>query len=434
MSNPLFSKINSILHNRTVQNAKWMIAEQLVQMAISLVLGILTARYLGPSNYGVINYCAAFVAFFTSVCTLGLEGIIIKEMVNDRDKEGTIVGTGIIMRLCASVLSISAIMLLLTVLDPGNMLVLRVAFLQSLVLLFRAFDLIDFWFQSYLQSKYVAILKSISYFLVAIYKVYILATNKSVEWFAFSTSLDFLLIAVMIVIAYFIKGGKPFRFSWTMAKCLLRQSYHFILSSLIVTIYSQMDKIMIGQMLDDAQVGLYSAALTICNYWILIPTAVINSARPTIIEQKKAKNEELYEKRIRQLYAVLIWSGIAVSLVVSLGSRLILTILYKEAYSAAAPALAISIWYTTFSVLGTARGIWIICEDKNKFVKKYVLWGAVINLLLNYLLIPILGINGAAIATLITQIFTSLFAPMFYKETRCHTKFILDAFLLKGIK
>lgn len=428
------AKLKKFLHDPTVSNAKWMIGEQLVQMVISLLLGVATARYLAPTNYGVINYCAAYVAFFASVCTLGLEGIIIKELVNHRDEEGTIVGTGLVMRLAASALSIGAILLILLFMDPGDTLVLKVGFLQSLVLLFRAFELLDFWFQSHLRSKYVAIIKSISYFLVAAYKVYILATGKSVEWFAFSTSLDFLLIALMLPFAYFKKGGKRFRFSLSMGKRLISQSYHFILSSLIVTLYSQMDKIMIGQMLDDTQVGLYSAALTICNYWVLIPVAMINSARPTIMEAKSAGKEEVYEKRIRRLYAVLIWVGIAVSLIVSIASPLIIYILYGKAYAAAAGSLSIAIWYTTFSTLGTARGIWIVCENKNAYVKKYVLWGALVNLVFNFLLIPIMGINGAALATLITQVFTCILAPLLYKQTRYHTKLILQAFLFKGIK
>ncbi|MGN0478692.1 MAG: flippase, partial [Hominenteromicrobium sp.] len=356
-----------------------------------------------------------------------------KEMVNNRDDEGKIVGTGIVMRLCASVVSMACILVLLLCLNPGNQLVLRVAFLQSLVLVFHAFDLIDFWFQSYLRSKYVAIVKSISYVIVAAYKIYILASGKSVEWFAFSTSFDFLLIAVMLLIVYRFNGGKPFRFSLETAKSLIRQSYHFILSGLIITVYTQMDKIMIQQMLGETEVGLYSAALTICNYWVLIPTAMINSMRPSIMEQKKLGNEALYLKKIRRLYAVLIWSGIFVSTVISLLSPWIISILYKEVYAPAATTLSIAIWYTTFSTLGIARGIWLVCENKNKYVKKCVFWGMLINLLLNYFLIPVWGINGAAVATLVTQIFNSIIAPMLYKEIRVHTKYILQAFLLKGV-
>lgn len=433
MNNALIKKVSKVLSSPSVRNAKWMIAEQMVQMVISLILGVLTAQYLGPSNYGVINYCAAFVAFFNSVCSLGLEGVIIKEMVNNRENEGQIVGTGIVMRLSASVVSTICILALLLCLNPGNQLVLRVAFLQSLVIIFHAFDLIDFWFQSYLRSKYVAIVKSVSYVVVAAYKAYILITQKSVEWFAFSTSFDFLLIAVMLLVAYHFNGGKQLGFSMEIAKNLICQSYHFILSGLIITVYTQMDKIMIQQMLGETEVGLYSAALTICNYWVLIPTAMINSMRPSIMEQKKQGNEMLYLKKIRQLYAVLIWCGICVSIFVSLFSHWIISILYKDVYAPAAATLSIAIWYTTFSTLGIARGIWLVCENKNKYVKKCVFWGMVINLILNYLLIPVWGINGAAVATLVTQIFNSIVAPMLYREIRVHTKYILQAFLLKDI-
>ncbi len=427
----LFKKLKAVLNNKTVNNAKWMIGEQAVQMGISVVLGVLTARYLGPSNYGVINYAAALVVFFSSIVTLGLEGVIIKEMVNNRDAEGTILGTGIVMRLIASALSILSIMILLMILNPGDTLVLKVGFLQSLVMLFRSFELIDFWFQSHLRSKYVAILKSVSYFLVAAYKFYILFTNKSVEWFAFSTSLDFLLIAVMIVIAYYRKGGKPMRFSMQVAKDLILQSYHFILSGMLVTVYTQMDKILIGQLLTETDVGLYSAAVTICNYCLLVPVALINSARPTIMQLKKDGDEQKYITRIKQLYAILIWGGIVLALGISIFSKLILRILYDEAYLSAAPALAITIWHVLFSTLGTARGVWIVCENKNSFVKKMVLWGAVVNLALNLLLLPLIGIIGSAITSLVTQIFTSIIAPLLYKETRIHSKYVLDAFLLK---
>ena len=428
------SRLKELLSNKTVANAKWMIGEQMVQMMISVIIGVITARYLGPSNYGVINYVAAYVAFFTSFCTLGLEGVIIKEMVGNRDEEGTILGTGLFMRLISSFCSIVAIMLILYIADDGDTLILKVGFLQSLVLLFRAFELIDFWFQSYLKSKSVAIVKSISYFLVAIYKTFILVTGKSVQWFAFSTSLDFLLIAIMLVWIYKKHDGPKLKVSKEIALNLIKQSAPFILSGVIITIYQQMDKIMLRQMLSEVHVGWYSAATTVCNYWVLIPTAIINAVRPSIMERKHAKDEEAYLKRLKQLYALLLWVGFFVSLVVSLLSHFIINLLYGNEYEPAAGALALAIWYTTFSTIGIARGIWLVCENKNKYILGCVFWGAVINGVLNYILIPVIGINGAAVATLVTQIFNSLIAPLMYKEIRVHTKYVIEGFLLKGIK
>ena len=258
-------------------------------------------RYLGPSNFGVINYCAAYVAFFTSVCSLGLEGVLVKELVTSPEKEGELVGTALFMRLVTGSLSIRSICLILFVVDKGDRLVMIVGLLQSLVLLFKAFEVMDFWFQSKLQSKHVAIVKMVSYVLVAAYKIYILATFKPVEWFAFSTSLDFLIIAILLIFVYKRYDGPKMKINLDTSKFLIKNSYHFIISGLFVTVYSQMDKIMIQKFLDETQVGYYSIATTMFGYWVLVTTALTNAARPSIMSQKKI-DEQSYIKRLKQLY------------------------------------------------------------------------------------------------------------------------------------
>lgn len=425
--------IHSILNNKVVQNANWMISEQIVQMLISFVISMITTRYLGPSNYGIINYCAAYVAFFSSVCSLGLEGVLVKELVTNPDKEGEFVGTALVMRIFAGILSIISIMIILLIVDDGNRTVMLVGLLQSLVLWFKAFEVMDFWFQSKLKSKHVAIIKMASYIFVAIYKIYILASAKTIEWFAFSTSLDFLIIAILLLIIYPRNGGPSLSFKFSTAKSLLKNSYHFIISGLFVTVYSQMDKIMIEKFLNETEVGYYSIATSIFGYWVLVTTAITNAARPSIMSQK-GKDEQKYLKRLKQLYAVLIWLSIAAALFFTLFGRFVIPLLYGKAYNPSVPLVTITMWYAAFSVIGTARGIWIVCEDKNRYVKYYMFIGAAVNVILNALWIPLIGTYGAALATFITQLIISLIAPMFFKETRIHTKYVIEAFLLKGIR
>ena len=186
---------------------------------------------------------------------------------------------------------------------------------------------------------------------------------------------------------------------------------------------------MIGSMMSDYDVGLYTTATAICGMWLFVPNAIINSFRPKILELKKAGNEEHYKRRLEQLYSFIIWLCIFVSIAVCVLGSFVIRILYGDAYIGAASALRIAIWYETFAMIGTARGIWILCEDKNKYVKYYLGIGTVVNLALNYVMIPVWGINGAAIATLITQIVTSLIAPVMFRETRCHTLIVLRAFV-----
>ena len=422
-------KLDRLLKSKNIQNSSWIIGEQVFQMLIQLIVGIITARYLGPSNYGSLNYTASFVTFFTSIATLGMEGVIIKKMIEYPDEEGTYIGSCMGLRLLASLLSILSVSVIVYILNPAYYIKLILVFLQSFQLSFKAIEILDSWFQRHLKSKYVSIGKMAACIIVSAYKVFLLATSKSIIWFALSNSLMEAVIAFVEWVFYKREGGQKLSFSFSIGRQVLSESYHFILSGLMVAMYSQMDKIMIGQMLTDTDVGYYTTATAICGMWLFVPTAIINSFNPMIIELKKSGNEAMYLRRLQQLYSFVIWLCLGFSLVIALLARLIVVILYGSSYLGAVGALRITIWCETFAMIGTLRGIWIICENKNKYVKYYIAIGAVVNLVLNAIMIPRIGINGAAIATLITQITTSLIAPLFFKETKAHTGIVLRSFV-----
>lgn len=427
----MITKFKSLLENREVKNAGWIIGEQVFQMAISLIVGVLSARYLGPSNYGALNYTASFVNFILSIATLGMEGVIIKKMIMRPDDEGSYLGSCMVLRLISSILSSLAIFIVVVLLNPDDRLKWVLVSVQSFQLLFRSFQILDSWFQRHLKSRYVSIGKMIACLIVSAYKIFLLATRKSIVWFALSNSLTDVIVAIMLYVFYRSENGQRLTFERNKGFEVLSESYHFILSGLMAATYSQMDRIMLGSMLSDFDVGLYTTATVICGMWIFVPNAIINSFRPRIIELKKEGKENQYILRLEQLYAFIIWLCIFVSIIVCLLGRVVISILYGDAYIGAVSALRIAIWYETFAMIGTARGIWILCEDKNKYVKYYLGIGAIVNLILNWIMIPLWGINGAAIATLITQIITSLISPLLFKETRIHTKYVAEAFILK---
>ncbi len=431
--NDLIIKLKSLRKRNVAKNAMWMISERIIQMIISLFVGVISARYLGPENYGTLNYGLALVTLFSSIAKLGLESIIVKEYISNKDKNGLIMGSALLLRMISGLLSIVTIMIYISIFNPNDHVIFITTLLQSLILIFEVFDLIDFWFQSQLKSKYVAIAKTIAYIVMSVYKIVLLVLGKSVEWFAFATSLEYIVILIILSIMYYKNGGQKLKVSLKLGANLLKQSYHFIISGLLVTIYTQMDKIMIGHYIDQTQVGLYSAATAISSMWGFIPNAIINSMRPTIYDAKE-KNEELYLRRLKQLYAIVFWCGAFFALGITIFSKLIVEILYGQEYLGATIPLIILSWSTIFAYLGTARGVWVVCENKNKYTKRYVFWGAIVNLILNAILIPTIGICGAAIATLIAQIIVAMLAPAFYKDTKASVRHMLDAIFLKGVK
>lgn len=425
----MIKNLKLLLNNKEIKNASWIIGEQVFQMAVSLIVGILSARYLGPSNYGALNYTASFVNFVMSIATLGMEGVIIKKMIMNPNDEGIYLGSCMWFRFISSVLSSISIFVIVVILNPDDRIKWVLVLLQSFQLMFRSVYILDSWFQRKLKSRYVSIGKMVACLVVSSYKIFLLATHKSIIWFAMSNSLTDIVVAVMLYIFYQKEHGQKLLINKDKGMDVLFDSYHFIISGIMAATYSQMDRIMIGGMMTDFDVGLYTTATAICGMWIFVPTAIINSFRPKILELKKEGNNIRYERRLEQLYSIIIWLCIVVSLIVCLFGKLIVSILYGEEYIGAVSALRIAIWFETFAMIGTARGIWILCEDKNKYVKYYLGIGAIVNLLLNWALIQKWGINGAAVATLVTQIVTSLIAPLFFRGTRYHTTIVLRAFI-----
>ena len=424
--------IKKLIQNRVVKNAGWLIGGKVFQMLINLVVGLLTARYLGPGNYGLINYAAAYTAFFSSICSLGINSVIVMEFIDNPGKEGEILGTSFVLRLISSGLSVCAIICISFFLDRDESETIVVVALSSIGLVFHVFELFNYWFQSRLQSKKTAIAALIAYTITAIYKLILLIQGRSVSYFALATSVDYVCVALILYWFYRKENGSKFSFSWKYGKVLLSKSCHYILAGLMVSIYAQTDKIMLKQMIDETAIGYYATATSLCNIWCFILSAIIDSVIPSIMQAHKTSKDK-YEKINRILYSIVFYVCAFVALIFTVLGEWVVRVLYGAAYLPAAAPLKILTWYTAFSYLGVARNAWVVCENKQKYLKSIYVSAALANVVLNFLLIPIWGTTGAAVASLTAQIVTVMVAPFFIKEMRENAKMMLDAILLRGL-
>lgn len=421
-------------NSKVLKNTIWQMAGSICRMIISCLVTIISTRYLGPSNYGILNYVSSYVSFFTSIIGLGINGVIIHELVHKRDENGTILGTAIVFRLIASILCTAAFYVVISCTNGNDPVTMTVAALQAIQFPFLCLDTLRYWYDSYEESKYPVMAETIASLAASAYKIFLLATGKSVEWFAFATSLDIAVLSLAYFAIYRTHKGPRLRFSGGVAKHLLKISAMFILANIMSVAYSQMDRIMIRQMLgSDEQVGLYSAAIYICALIGFVPISILNSGRP-LVEEAKTQSETLFRLRFRQLVSVILWVCIAYSLVVTVFSKLIIYILYGEAYLGANVSLKIGVWYTLFSYVGSAMHTWLICEHQNKYALIFCAMGTAGNFVLNYLLIPVWGINGAAFATLVTQMASNLIFPALFRDTRPYAVNVLKALCLQDIQ
>lgn len=422
--------IKKFIKNKTVKNAGWLISGKIAQMLINLLVGLLTARYLGPSNYGLINYAAAYIGFFTAFCTLGINSIIVKEFVDNPEKEGEIIGTTIGLRAISSFLSVITIFAVVNIIDASETETILVVSLSSIGLVFDVFGTINYWFQYRLQSKVSAIVTFIAYAITAAYKVFLIVTGKGVVPFALATSIDYICVGTLLFIAYKKSGGADFSFSWEYGKKMLSKSCHFILPGLMVAIYAQTDKIMLKQMISEAEIGFYATAVSISGIWCFVLSAIIDSVYPSIMKANN-ESEELFVKRNKQLYAMIFYISVFVSLMFTVFAELVINIMYGREFLSAVAPLRIITWYTAFSYLGVARNAWIVCKNRQKKLIYVYALSALSNVLLNIILIPKLGASGAAIASLVAQIMTTMIIPFFMKDFRENSKLILDAIFFK---
>ena len=416
---------------KVLSNTIWIVAGKVLQMLISFFVGIFTARYLGPANYGLINTATAYCSFLLPFCSLGLSAVFVKFVLQNPEKEGTYLGSGIVMRTVSSILAMVVMILFVCVSSPDDKTFQIVCAVYSLTLVFQSFDLFELWYQAKLQSKYASAIGVIAYLIASAYKVWLLISGKSVVWFAFAMVLDYGVIAV-IYMTYTVRKNKiRLKSSFGCMKEMLQESKHFILANVLVMMYASLDKIMIKHMLGAEEVGLYAVAVAICAMWTFVLTAIINSMRPAIIAVQNDK--KAFEKKIVQLYGIVIWLSVLVSAGICVLAKFIIGILYGEEYIGAVKALQIVTWYTSFSYLGVARSIWTVCRNKQKYEKYFALSGAVSNFVLNIIFIRWMGIEGAAIASLLTQIITNGIVPYLIKDTRENARFVLRAFNIKNL-
>lgn len=420
-------------NNRVIKNASWIIVCRVVQALLSFVISMMTARCLGPSNFGLINYAASIVAFVVPIMKLGFDSILVQEIIINPEIEGEILGTSFVLNMVSGLMCMVGVVSFCAVANSGETETIIVCALYSLMILAQAAGMMQFWFQAKLLSKYTSIISLISYLIVSAYKVFLLMSGKEIYWFAVSNALDYFLIAVALYAIYMHMGNKKLTYSMDMAKKMLSKSKYYIVSGLMITIFSQTDRIMLKMMIGEAEVGYYSSAVACAGVTSFVFSALIDSMRPVIFEGKNI-GKDVYEYRVRQLYSIVVYSALVQSVVITAFSDLIIYIIYGVQYMSAVPGLRIIVWYTTFSYYGGAKDVWILAEGKHQYLIWLNLSGAIANVILNYFLIPIWGISGAATASLVTQFFTNIVMGFVIKPLRYNNYLLFQSLNPKILK
>jgi O-antigen/teichoic acid export membrane protein len=283
----------------------------------------------------------------------------------------------------------------------------------------QAFQVIELYFQSQVMARLASIAGIAGLITSSVIKLALIWSGASLVWFAWVAVVEHGLKGLVLATLY-IKQRLPlwhWRFKFSQAKILLRDSWPLILSGLVVMVYMRIDQVMIKMMLDNKAVGNYAAAVRLSEAWYFVPMAITQSLFPAILGAKK-HSEKLYYERLQRLYDLMVWLAVAVALPTTFLSGWVVNLLYGPEYAQAGGVLALHIWAGLFVAMGVASGRWLLTENLQIISAKNTALGAVINVVLNFLLLPYIGILGAAFATVISYGFAAYVSLAFYSKTR----------------
>lgn len=419
---------------RVIKNSGWMFCDKVFRMGVGFIVAVWVTRYLGPERFGLLSYAVAFVSLFAAIANLGLYGIVVRDIVRYPEERDTIIGTALFLKCIGGILCLVFAVVIILLVRRGDDQVHWLVGIIAAGMIFQSFDVFDFWFQSQLQSKYTSFANIPGFIIMTTFRVVLIMSGATLVMFAWAAFLDLVLAGAGLLTAYHLTtrriGRLRVRKKW--AGSLLSDSWPVIFAGLMLMVYSRIDQVMIGQMLDEKSVGLYAAAVKLAEFWYFFPALILNSILPSIVAAKEA-GKEIYDRRLQQLFDLMALISYVFVLPLVFFSHKIMVFIYGGAYAEAAPILTVYVISGIFVFIGYAREYWVTVENITRFSMYSTAVGAVINVALNLVLIPVYGNLGAAYATLASLAMAGYLVNAFHGRTRAIFRLQSRALLLVSV-
>ncbi len=405
-------------------NIGWLFFDRIFQMGVGLFVGVWVARYLGPDDFGLFNYAFAFASLFGFASTLGLKNVVVRDIVEKPGAAGEILGTSFVLHLAGGFLAFAMALVAIFIARPDDALSIAMVALLASTYVFKSADVVRYWMESRVESKYIVWIQNSFYLLLALSKVIMIIAGAPVIAFIAAFFVYSVLVSMSLMLFYARNEGSfsAWRARRRMGAELLRSSWPFILSGLMISIHMRIDQIMIHEMLDANALGQYAAAVKISEAWHFIPAVVLSSCLPSIINAKTS-SEELYYSRLRKLYALVVWVAVSIALPFTFLGAGVVNLLYGAEYGLAGGVLRIQIWAAVSAYAGSVWSKWIFLEGRQFYITLWHTIAALLNVSLNLHLIGRYGINGAAMATLLSSVVSSFVVFSLYEPKKAYGMF-----------
>lgn len=419
-------------------NSAWLLLEKIVRSVMTIFVGALVVKQLGPEQYGQIAYVVAIVSLFQSIASLGLEGVLVREIliIDATNKNGLIgnksndgkmsiknefakINTQLLISAAFSVrLLVGVVLLILSIIVVGllkewsqNAIILTI--LMGGPLVFQASDIFDLWNQSRLNSKLTAILKILSYILSNSFRIYLISIDAAMVWFAAAFFVEASVVGIGLYLAFTHDNKLQYniKIQTKIIRNLIKETWPVSIASLAAAVYTRFDQISLEHYLGTVDLGVYSAALLFATASYFLPGIICASIMPEAVKAKRI-NYNKYLKIMRYTYSILLFISLSIFAITYVAADLIFSIFYSVDFAEGIAVLKLYALTNIPVYIGVAHGIWMV-NDKKLIVSVYrAILGAVTAIVLCLLFVPEYGMTGAVYSTISALIVSDIIVPV----------------------
>jgi len=425
--------LRSRLHGRpslqtAVSNLGWLLADRSMRLGVGLIVGVWTARYLGPQEFGLLSYATAFAALFSAFSTLGLDGIVIRELAKHPERKDVLLGSAFVLKLAGSLVAVFATVLSISIVRHGEFLTIWMVSIVSAGFIFQSVNVIDYYFQSKVQSRFSVFALNAAFVLITVVKVTLLLESARVIFFAWAALGEITLAALFLLLAYRVDHNeiRSWRYDRQIASELLRSSWPLIFATIALIIHARIDQVMLGDMISNEEVGQYSAAMRLIEVFSFVPMIIVSTLSPHVAKAKST-SETLYHKRLSEVYRAMTFTFLLTAIPIFVFGEKMVLLVFGNEYRGAGYLLSLFAVRLFFTNFGVAKTLFLTNENLFKYSLMTAIIGATVNIAGNYVLIPYYRSEGAIISTIISFSVTTFAIDVFYSRTRVNLRLMFYA-------
>lgn len=435
----ILEKLNfSSTKTKIISNLYWAVLGKIVSLLGTLFVGILVARYLGPEQYGLMNYVVSYVSLFQILASFGMDNIEIRELSKQNVDKNILLGTAFYIRLIFSLITVVLVIITALILESDSNTIILIS-IYSISIIVNRFTVIRNYFTSIMWNEYVVKTEISRILISSIIKIILLFIKAPLWTFVCALTFDFILLSSGYIAVYESKidSISKWKFDKNTAKYFLKQSYPLLLSGTAVIIYQRIDQVMIGNLINKNSVGLFSVASKFVEILIFIPTIIAQTTTPVLVKLYKDDYDKYYKKSLCFM-SLTVWVCFILSLLISISSYWIIFYTFGNKYIESVPILQILSFKTVSVALSSTAGQKIIIEKLQKYTIYRDILGCISCIFLNILFLPIFGVLASAVISIISNIIagyvSDLLIPKYRHIFKLQTKSILYGWKYLTIK